>query len=52
MTNEEVQMAAFEIILNSGNSRTTVHEAFAAMREGDYDKASELLEAANEELPP
>ncbi|AEF24784.1 PTS cellobiose transporter subunit IIA [Streptococcus parauberis] len=50
MTNEEVQMAAFEIILNSGNSRTTVHEAFAAMREGDYDKASELLEAANEEL--
>lgn len=50
MTNEEVQMAAFEIILNSGNSRTTVHEAFAAMRESDYDKASELLEAANEEL--
>ncbi len=50
MTNEEVQMAAFEIILNSGNSRTTVHEAFAAMREGDNDKASELLESANEEL--
>lgn len=50
MTNEEVQIAAFEIILNSGNSRTTVHEAFAAMREGEYDKASELLESANEEL--
>lgn len=50
MTNDELQMAAFEIILNSGNSRTTVHEAFAAMREGNYDKATELLEAANEEL--
>ncbi len=50
MTNEEVQMAAFEIILNSGNARTTVHEAFAAMREGNYDKASELLDASNEEL--
>lgn len=50
MTNDELQMAAFEIILNSGNSRTTVHEAFAAMREGNYDKAAELLEAANEEL--
>ncbi|KHD46094.1 PTS cellobiose transporter subunit IIA [Streptococcus hongkongensis] len=50
MTNEEVQMAAFEIILNSGNSRTIVHEAFAAMREGEFDRASELLESANEEL--
>ncbi|SUO89362.1 PTS cellobiose transporter subunit IIA [Streptococcus uberis] len=50
MTTDELQMAAFEIILNSGNSRTTVHEAFAAMREGNYDKAAELLESANEEL--
>lgn len=50
MTNEELQMAAFEIILNSGNSRTTVHEAFAAMREGEFDKALELLDAANEDL--
>lgn len=50
MTTDELQMAAFEIILNSGNSRTTVHEAFAAMRAGNYDKATELLESANEEL--
>ncbi|VTS16786.1 PTS system cellobiose transporter subunit IIA [Streptococcus pseudoporcinus] len=50
MTNDELQMAAFEIILNSGNSRTVVHEAFAEMREGNYDKASELLDVANEDL--
>ncbi|MGZ7204923.1 PTS cellobiose transporter subunit IIA, partial [Streptococcus pyogenes] len=27
MNTEEVQMAAFEIILNSGNARSTVHAA-------------------------
>ncbi|MDY3024938.1 PTS cellobiose transporter subunit IIA [Streptococcus pluranimalium] len=50
MNTEELQMAAFGIILNSGNARTTVHEAFAAMREGDYAKAEELIEAANADM--
>lgn len=50
MNTEELQVAAFEIILNSGNARTIVHEAFAAMREGKYEEAAEKLEAANEEL--
>ena len=50
MTEEELQMAAFGIILSSGNARTTVHEAFAAMREGDYAKAEELLDAANGDM--
>ncbi|MGT2710781.1 PTS cellobiose transporter subunit IIA [Streptococcus oriscaviae] len=50
MTAEELQVAAFEIILYSGNSRTLVHEAFAAMRKGDYEEAAKLLENANEEL--
>ncbi|EHJ56060.1 hypothetical protein HMPREF9318_02126 [Streptococcus urinalis FB127-CNA-2] len=50
MTSDELQMAAFEIILNSGNSRTTVHEAFDKMREGDYEAAEKLLDDANEEL--
>ena len=27
MNQEELQVAAFEIILNSGNARATVHEA-------------------------
>lgn len=50
MTVEELQVAAFEIILNSGNARTIVHESFASMRAGNYDEAAQKLEAANEEL--
>ncbi|CAM2872305.1 cellobiose phosphotransferase system IIA component [Streptococcus acidominimus] len=50
MNTEELQMAAFGIILSSGNARTIVHEAFAAMREGDYDKAEQLLEDANADM--
>ena len=38
MNQEELQVAAFEIILHSGSARTTVHEAFADMREGHYDE--------------
>ncbi len=50
MNTEELQMASFGIILSSGNARSVIHEAFAAMREGDYDKAEELLEAANADI--
>lgn len=50
MNTEELQMAAFKIILNSGNARTTVHAAFADMREGNYEAAAEKLETANGEL--
>ncbi|MDQ0221907.1 PTS cellobiose transporter subunit IIA [Streptococcus moroccensis] len=50
MNPEDVQVAAFEIILNSGNARTVVHEAFADMREGRYEDAAKKLEDANEEL--
>ncbi|HFI0592779.1 TPA: PTS cellobiose transporter subunit IIA [Streptococcus suis] len=50
MNNEDLQMAAFGIILSSGNARTIVHEAFAAMREGRYDEAEELLETANADI--
>ena len=31
MNTEELQMAAFGIILSSGNARSVIHEAFAAM---------------------
>ncbi|MGT2960276.1 PTS cellobiose transporter subunit IIA [Streptococcus caballi] len=48
MNSDELQMAAFEIILNSGNARSIVHEAFDAMRQGDYDLAGQKLEEANE----
>lgn len=50
MTIEELQVVAFEIILYSGNSRTLIHEGFAAMREGNFDKANQLLEDSNAEL--
>ena len=41
MTEEELQLAAFEIILHSGTARTSVHEAL---------DAKEKLAAADEEL--
>lgn len=50
MNPEEVQVAAFEIILNSGNARTVVHEAFADMRAGNYEAAAAKLEQSNDEL--
>lgn len=50
MTIEELQVVAFEIILNSGQARTLIHEAFSAMRQGKYDVAAEQLEVANQEL--
>ncbi|HEM3467860.1 TPA: PTS cellobiose transporter subunit IIA [Streptococcus suis] len=50
MNQEELQVVAFQIILHSGTARTEVHEAFAAMRAGDYETASEKLETANTEL--
>ncbi len=50
MNTEELQVAAFEIILNSGNARAIVHEAFDAMRQGDYELAQKKLDEANEEF--
>ena len=50
MNTEELQVAAFEIILHSGTARTEVHEAFALMREGKYAESEEKLEVANTEL--
>lgn len=50
MDKEELQIAAFEIILHSGEARTAVHDAFASMRNGYYKKASEQLEMANASL--
>jgi PTS system cellobiose-specific IIA component len=50
MNSEEIQVAAFEIILNSGNARTTIHKAFAGMRKSEFDEAEQLLTEANEEI--
>ena len=50
MNQEELQVVAFEIILHRGSARTSVHEAFADMREGHYNEAAEKLEVANADL--
>ncbi|HEU7046911.1 TPA: PTS cellobiose transporter subunit IIA [Streptococcus pneumoniae] len=48
MNQEELQVAAFEIILHSGNARSEIHEAFAKMREGSFDDAESKLNQSNE----
>ena len=50
MNEEELQVAAFEIILHSGTARSDIHEAFTLMRSGDYEQAGEKLENANTSL--
>ena len=50
MNQEELQGAAFEIILHSGTARTEIHEAFADMREGRFDEAEAKLDHSNEEI--
>ncbi|MDY3705198.1 PTS cellobiose transporter subunit IIA [Vagococcus lutrae] len=50
MSSEEIQVAAFEIILNSGNARTTIHKAFAAMRKKEIEEAEKFLAEANEQI--
>ena len=49
MNQEELQVAAFEIILHSGTARTEIHEAFADMREGRFDEAEAKLDHSNED---
>lgn len=50
MTKEDLQVIAFEIILNSGEARSIVHEGFQLMREGKYDEAESKMEEANKKL--
>lgn len=47
MNAEQLQAAAFEIILASGNGRTITHEAFKLMREGNFEEAEAKLDEAN-----
>ena len=48
MNQEELQVAAFEIILHSGNARSEIHEAYEKMREGSFDDAESKLNQSNE----
>ncbi|WP_165006164.1 MULTISPECIES: PTS cellobiose transporter subunit IIA [unclassified Enterococcus] len=50
LTSETLQVISFDIILHSGNARTLIHEAFAAMREEKYEQAERKLQEADEEI--
>ena len=47
---QEIQGVAFQIILESGDARTIVHEAFELMRQSNYEQADEKLAQANEAI--
>lgn len=42
MTEEELQLAAFEIILHSGTARTSVHEALDAMKMEHFKRLKKI----------
>lgn len=50
MNSTEIQEVAFEIILNSGEARTLIHEAFTKMREKLFVEAQNKIELANHSL--
>lgn len=50
MDESESQMVAFEIILHSGNARTSIHEAMDFMKEEKFEEAEAKLAEADEEL--
>ena len=50
MISEEIQITAFNIILHSGNAKTKIHSAFELMRKGEFDKANQLLDEANDDI--
>jgi len=47
---EKIQSVAFEIIVNSGDGRNDIHEAFKLMRKGGFTEANNKLEDANDKL--
>lgn len=50
MNREEVSMIGFEIVAYAGDARSKLIEALKEARNGNYDKAEELVEAAGENI--
>jgi len=50
MESTEIQEVAFKIILESGDARSLVHEAFQLMRDSSFEEAETKLEEANDSL--
>lgn len=50
MNKEEVTMIGFEIVAYAGDARSSLIEAMNAARDGEYDKAEELIKEADESI--
>lgn len=50
MNKEEVTMIGFEIVAYAGDARSSLIEAMNAARDGEYDKAEELVREADESI--
>jgi len=50
MDMEKINEIAFQIILYGGNGRSNAMEAIQHAKEGDFEKADQLIEDANTEL--
>jgi len=47
---EEANMIGFEIVAYAGEARTNLLEAINAARDGEYEKAEELIKEADESI--
>lgn len=50
MDRVEANMIGFEIVAFAGEARTSLLEAINAARDGEYDKAEELIKEADESI--
>lgn len=50
MDKEEVSMIGFEIVAYAGDARSNLIQAIEEARKGNYEKADELIEEADESM--
>lgn len=50
MNREAANMVGFEIVAYAGEARTNLLEAINASRDGDYEKAEQLIKEADESI--
>lgn len=48
MNREEITLLGFEIVAFAGDARSKLLEALTAAQQGDFDRAEQLITAANE----
>ncbi|MBF0775619.1 PTS lactose transporter subunit IIA [Streptococcus azizii] len=48
MNREEITLLGFEIVAFAGDARSKLLEALTAAQQGDFDRAEQLIAAANE----